>query len=573
MRLPLLCILFLGAILFLPVAKIQAQDQRTVEPIRISGSLKGDFLRPQNDEKIGTENVTDRILNNTSLALTLSYRNIEAGGRYEYQQHPLPGYEPDFKGAGIPYLYVKGRWGVGEVTLGSYYEQFGAGLILRTYEEPSLGIDNHLRGARLVLAPTKGLRLKALAGRQRRYWTTNSAMIYGADAEWNVASLLHGLGAPGTQLTLGLSWVTRHERQDALARLSTGESSNPGFYQQYLVQPENVGAIDARIALRRRRFNVSLEYAEKGQDPSFDNGYTYGRGTAWLLSTGWSKQGMSVFVQAKRAENMSFRSHRTDGATASFLNHLPPFTPQPTYSLTAIYPYATQNVPGEWAFQGEWTSTLPRRSVLGGRYGTLLRWHGAQIFDLGLKRNVGGALPPMGTDGFRTKGFWAMGKTRYREFGWDVERRLSSAVKIHAAYLWQYYDKAAIEGDGETIHAHIGIAESRWQLSRKLAIRAEAQYLHTRQDQRDWWAALVEVSCLPHFMFTLADQYNAHVRSAATGREHAIHYLQGFVTYTRGSYRLQLGYGKTRSGYNCAGGVCRFVPAQKGFTLAYTYNF
>ena len=32
--------------------------------------------------------------------------------------------------------------------------------MLRTYEEPSLGIDNHLRGLRLTARPFEGVRLK-----------------------------------------------------------------------------------------------------------------------------------------------------------------------------------------------------------------------------------------------------------------------------------------------------------------------------------------------------------------------------------------------------------------------------
>ena len=51
------------------------------------------------------------------------------------------------------------------------------------------------------------------------------------------------------------------------------------------------------------------------------------------------------------------------------------------------------------------------------------------------------------------------------------------------------------------------------------------------------------------------------------------HYYQGLVTYNIGSHRIQLGYGRTRAGYNCSGGVCRWIPAQRGFTLSYNYNF
>lgn len=51
------------------------------------------------------------------------------------------------------------------------------------------------------------------------------------------------------------------------------------------------------------------------------------------------------------------------------------------------------------------------------------------------------------------------------------------------------------------------------------------------------------------------------------------HYYQGLVTFNIKSHRIQAGYGRTRAGYNCSGGVCRYVPATKGFTLSYNYNF
>ena len=51
------------------------------------------------------------------------------------------------------------------------------------------------------------------------------------------------------------------------------------------------------------------------------------------------------------------------------------------------------------------------------------------------------------------------------------------------------------------------------------------------------------------------------------------HYYQGQLTYSLDSHRIQLGYGRTRAGYNCSGGVCRYVPASKGFSPSYYFNF
>ena len=65
--------------------------------------------------------------------------------------------------------------------------------------------------------------------------------------------------------------------------------------------------------------------------------------------------------------------------------------------------------------------------------------------------------------------------------------------------------------------------------------------------------------------FSISDMYNS-------GDTHT-HYYQGFVTFNTGSHRLQLGYGRTRAGLNCSGGVCRYVPATSGMTLSYNYNF
>ena len=545
------------------------------EPVVFHGNVRSDWLVPQNDAVIGTETTHQKLLSNTAAQFSLTYKQWEASLRYEYQQQPLPGFEKDFTGHGLPYAYLRGRMGRFDVTLGSYYEQFGSGFILRTYEAPTLGIDSHLRGLRLAIDAGAGVQIKAIAGRQRHYWSTNPANIFGLDGEWTLPQLAF---VPQSRIILGASWVGKHEKQDNITRI-VSRSGEAHPLRQQLIQPLWVQAFDARLAFHQRHFNTLLEYAVKGQDPSFDNGYSYGLGSAWLLSTSYSRRGVSALLQAKRAENMSFRSQRSGSLSPSMLNHLPPFTPQPTYALTTLYPYATQSVLGEWAFQGEFFYALPKRTRLGGRYGTTLKLHASQIFALGLK-SIASASPfertnaaLMGTDGAQSQGFFAFGQTLYREIGVDLDRRLSRPLHLHLSYLHQVYDKTAIEGKGGYILTHIGIGELRWKVSRDWNIRTELQYLHTRQDQGDWTSALVEISAFHDWMFTLANQYNAHVYSSALHRVSAVHYLQGFLTYTAGMHRLQIGYGRTRAGYNCAGGVCRYIPAQRGWTLSYNLTF
>ena len=124
------------------------------------------------------------------------------------------------------------------------------------------------------------------------------------------------------------------------------------------------------------------------------------------------------------------------------------------------------------------------------------------------------------------------------------------------------------------IHSNIFVADGMLQLASKTRLRCELQYLQTKQDQGDWAYGLLELSLAPHWMFTVSDMWNCGDSDMEYYAENThYHYYQGLVTYNIKSHRIQLGYGRTRAGYNCSGGVCRYVPATKGVTLSYNYNF
>ena len=218
--------------------------------VTLSGSIQSDILIPQEDEKIGTEHYDDKVLTNTYVDLKLSHKYVEAGGRFEFLQFPLPGYEPDLKGWGVPHFYVKGHYKNVELTVGDYYEQFGSGFVLRTYEERSLGIDNALRGARLSYKPVDGVSLKALTGKQRRYWHHNDALISGVDVEIGLESFIKSLEAHDTRIMLGASWVNKHDdvNKDAIFVDATHKLNMPKF----------VNAWDARVNLTHKGFWLNM---------------------------------------------------------------------------------------------------------------------------------------------------------------------------------------------------------------------------------------------------------------------------------------------------------------------------
>ena len=542
--------LLLGAVALCAATALAQDGQAPGEKkVTVTGSVHSEILIPQEDEKIGAAKSDDKVLTNTYADVALMSKWVDAGARFEFTEFPLPGFEKDFKGWGLPNLWVKGKFNRVEVTLGSTYDQFGSGFIYRTYEQRSLGVDNSLLGAR-VQWRADGFTVKALTGRQRRYWDWNKAWITGADAEVNLEQWVKPMQAHNAHLMLGASWVNKHENQEDLMADATHRLKFPTY----------VNAWDARARYQQGPVSLLLEYAHKSQDPSFDNKYVYGPGHVEMLSASYSRKGLSALVQIKRSENMSFRSRRSMTGISSTINHLPAFSMEHTYALAALYPYAT-NTLGEWAYQAELSYMFKKKTFLGGKYGTKVRLNFSHIHSLKVKEGA----KEMGTDGFKTS-YWGWGNnTYYQDLNVQIEKKLSRTVKINLMYMNQFYNKTAVEGHGGMVHSDIAVADVRWNMTRKLTLRGEVQYLSTKDDQGDWWYGLLELSWAPHWMFSIADMYNSG--------DTKLHYYQGLVTYNVKSHRIQLGYGRTRAGYNCAGGVCRYVPASRGVTLTYNYNF
>ena len=558
----------------LAVTTVNAQENK----VAVHGSIQSDILIPEEDHKIGTGTYNDWGLTNTYAEVGLTSKHIEAGVRAEYLEHPLPGFDdPRFNGWGVSNIYVKALGNGFDVTVGDFYDQFGSGFVFRTYEERSLGIDNSIRGARLNVSAVKGANLKLLGGVQRCFWDWDTdAWLGGADLELNMEQYFKGLADKNITWMIGGSYLMKHENEEDVLV--------PGTNYKLNMDPM-VHTFGVRTRLQSGPYSFMAEYAWKTQDPSKDNDYIYRNGSAVMVSASYSKKGLSALVQAKRSENMSNRMKR---GFVSYLggncrlNHMPAFSYQHTYALPALYPYATQDADGEWAFQGEFGYTFKRRTALGGKYGTKLKVNFSYIRGIDktpTESLIEGVNSTMGTDGYHSK-FFGFGGVYYKDINVQLEKKLSKSFKLNLMYMNQLYNKTVVEGEGGVVKSNIFVAEGKYQFSPKMTLRGEAQYLQTKQDQGDWYYGLLELSVLPYLMFTISDQYNANVpyflengSEDASKGTHSQHYLLGSVTATYKAHRLQLSYGKTRAGYNCSGGVCRFVPASSGLTVSYNYNF
>jgi len=489
---------------------------------------------------------------------TFAFRELRVSTRAELTQWPLPGYETDFHGYGISRLSMTAVFDGYELTVGDVYGQFGAGLVLNLYEDRALGVDGALRGAKIVAAPYKGLQLTLLGGKQRRYWSCYDDQawgwnyrrdaVLGGDMEVHLEEYSPRMRAHDMRLMIGGSYVSKYEAADTILTLL---EAVPYMYRL----PRWVGAGAVRAAWAMKGVEITAEYARKANDPTLENGFSYREGDALMLSAAYSRKGLAVLAQVKRSDNMSFRSERMRNGIAGRLNHMPAFAPQHTYTLAGLYPYATQYAGGEWAFQTELRYTWARKTRMGGRYGTTLKLSAAHI------------------RGLKHEGSWAVDTRSQGEYYTDVNvelhKRLTPRWWLNAMVMYQTYNRQVVEGHGGLVRSGIAVVDTRVQASKDVSVRGECQYLYTPHYQGQWMTLLCELSLFRHW--TVSGQWLYNIGGAAEAT-HA-HYYTGLLTYTHGAHRVAAGYTKTREGYNCSGGVCRYVPEQEGVVLSYNFTW
>ena len=524
---------------------------------RFSGEFQTDIQYCFPDSTGDSSEYTKRFLSNSYLDLHYSSRLLNAGIRAEAYEYPLPGFERDYKGAGIPYFYLTLNLRSIQVTAGDFYEQFGSGLILRSYYERSLGIDNALRGGRINMQPSRWLEVKVLGGKQRYYWSTAKALIAGADAQFSMDKLLKKMENSEHKLQIGGSWVSKWEdRQDILASPT-----------EKLRLPGAVAAFATRMQYIYKGFEWNGEYAYKINDPSAENKYIYRPGQTLVFTSSYSCPGFSILLGAKHTDNMLFRSDRTVTGRMLQINYLPAFTRQHSYTLANMYPYATQPQ-GEIAFQADLFYRFRKHSFLGGEYGTDIRLNYSHITSLDKDYGQGKADVTRGSYGYDTHWFAIGNKLYYRDFNFDISHRFNRSAKWQFTYINLLYNQLQIEGhadNGDMVKANVFVLEGNHRLSKRVSFRTELQYLATSQDKGDWMAALFELSVTSRWIFTLTELYNR-------GLTHK-HYILAAVAYSTGAHRLQLSAGQQRAGITCVGGICRYVPATNGISLSYAMNF
>ncbi len=536
----------------------------------VTGNVQLDGQMSSADSTIGAQDVPEKLLLNARADILYTNGDFSAGLRFEMYQNPLLGFDARYKGQGLANYFVAYNGERLSVTAGNFYEQFGSGMILRAYEDRYLGLDNSLFGLNVQYRPVDGITLKALAGKQRIFWDYGDGLVRGVDAEVNLGSLVKAIGESKFRATLGAGFVSKYEDDETVP-----SAANP---EMRLNLPLNVGAASLRADLGYGNWSLQAEYVRKGQDPSaiqrvpFGDkiyGYIYRPGEALLLGLSYSQRGFSASLQAKRIDNMGFKSVRSQSGEMLYINYLPAITKNHTYAFLSMYPYATQ-VNGEQGLQADVMYKIKKGTLLGGQYGTDVHVNSSVV--MGLDTTVTGGA---GTDGYEVNG--GLGQTLYGDVSVEVAKKLSKNVKATVTYAYQVFNPVVENEPGSLHHNNIVVADVSWKVNKKHSLRFEAEWMgsdshydaadpeHSDRRAGDWVMGLVEWNIGTHWFLSASDQY---AYNDGTGN-----YYNLSVGYTRGATRLQVGYGKQREGLLCIGGVCRTVPASNGLTFSLTTSF
>ena len=522
-----------GYVLFLVIStSTLGQDKGT-----ISVGFQSETQLYEQDEKIEANIPDERMGSNNYLKIDYAIENFTMGVRYEAYYPPLLGFPQGFEGQGIANRFASFKNDFLQVTVGNFYEQFGSGLILRAYEERQLGIDNSIDGVNIKIIPIEGLTLAGLSGNQRDFFEVGDGTIRGFDGTVQLDELVNFIKLP--RIKLATSVVSKFQNY-------TGPDDDV---------KEVVNAFSGRASLQLTNIDFNLEYVEKDEDPTVTNGFNTARkGRAFLTNLSYFKKGFGITGTFRRLENMDFRSDREASLTDLWINYIPATTRQHGYLMPNIYPYATQ-LQGETGGQVDVSYTIPKKSLLGGKYGTRVNVNYSNYSKL--KQD-----PTRSNGEFGTKFFEANDTTLYKDFNIELIRKISKKVKLNLSYIQLEYNRFEVEGvPSDNVKTNIGVIETLYKLPKRKSLRVELQHLSTEEDRKNWMGGVLEFSMAPKWSFFTFDQFNY-------GGDGRIHYYQFGFSYINSSSRVAMSYGRQRGGLICVGGVCRNVPSSTGFSLS-----
>lgn len=510
------------------------------------------------DNKTGDFNEDNRFRSNNYLKLDYSFNNFSIGVQFEsYIPQALLNYSESFnKEFGFATFYAQYQNEKIDVLAGYFYEQFGSGLIYRSWEDRQLGLNNALRGGRVIYKPTDFLSFTGIYGKQRIGFDVSEGQIFGFNSEIDLNPNFDS----NNNFKLGFSYIGRKENFE-----------NPNSDIN-----ETTNLFSGRIDFSNNNFYSKFEYVFKSKDALVEQGFIFPdkgfTGNAFLWNLGYSQKSLAIDLTFRRLENMSFYSERSASGNLDnelIVNYIPSLTKQQDYGLTNIYVYQAQpqlsffplNQAGEIGFQFDIFYNIKKETFFGGKYGTKIalnfsNWNGISADFDNLNRTY-------------SSDFLKFGDKYYSDYNIEIRKKWSKKWYSLFSYYNIFYSKKYIEQTVGNVNANIVVGETTYRFLKNKSTRLVLEHLSTKDDKKNWVSGLVEFNFSPIFSIFASDLYN-YGNDQSIER---IHYYNFGGSYSKNRTRLALSYGRQRGGLVCIGGICRFVEPSTGLTLNLSTSF
>lgn len=511
----------------------------------LTGSFETNTIYYNDDSKTKAVAPDDKFGSNNFLKVDYYRGKLAVGVQLESYLPVLQSFPSELKGTKLTNYYVTWQDADFSVTAGTFYDQFGSGLLFRSWEDRMLGMNNAIMGARFVYNYKNIIAFKAIWGLPRLGMEFSETQVRGADLSFSLSELMKW---NNTTLSLEGSVVSRYEKIAQTLEDLGGKPNNEGF--------------SGRLNFGTNGFSLKAEYVDAGKkhflNPNIGEGYDeylLKNGNAQLLELGYNDHGLGINLTGRRLEWMRSQivnSGNLTNSSANLLNYIPAVCTQYTYLLTNLHPFTPQvgdpiyDTSGEIGGQFDIFYNFRRGSALGGKRGLKLHANFSTYYTL------------------HEEGSAKAGNLLYRDISIDVEKQFTR--KFKAILLYSMQEENTNYGKGsKTRLQNVFVADMQYKFTPRFSTRLELQYLATHEDEKDWMAALLEVNFAPAWSIYGSDMYN-HGSSK-------LHYYNFGLSYARSRTRVALSYGRFREGMICSGGVCRKTWAYTGANLQITTSF
>ena len=587
-----------------PMDSIAASEEKKSTLTKIKDNLTGSFesnIQWYNDTpdqkftEAGKDNTGEEHLRANSY-LRLDYnaaKNLTLGIQAEsYAPMSLLNYSPRYDSSksslytNLAQYYANFNNGKIDVTAGYFYEQYGSGLLLRSWEDRPLGINNSIRGLRFQWTPSNSFNMSAFWGQQRVGFEVGDSDLFGANMELDLANMFKAEKLSG--FTFGLSYLGKLEDYVGIIR------------DNKVADIQN--SVSGRFDVDFGKVYTSFEYVAKGEDVRLDNSGEIVEGEAFdgsaiLWTLGYSQKGFGISSTFRRMENMRFYAERTAAGVSNtyneqIVNYLPGLTKQHDYTLTNTYVYQSQpglivsldNInAGEIGSQFDLYYKIKKGTALGGKYGTKISANISYWASLATKANDPDYDPTATIPAYSDKltyesEFLNFKKKLFKDVNFEIRKKWSKRFSSIFTYVNIEIDKNLQEGidignatyDGKYVKSHTAVVESTLKFSKGRSARLELQHLWAKNDMMNNWAGgTAELNLSSKFGLYVNDSWNYGHDEV----EEQKHYYNVGCSYTKGATRIAFNYGKQRGGLLCVGGVCRVVSENTGLTVNIATSF